>query len=44
VGRLVAELEVPGRENVVVGASGLVNVGGIDELWEDMPNSEVIVT
>jgi hypothetical protein len=44
VGWLAAELEVPGRENVVIGASGLVNVGGIDELWEGMPNSEVIVT
>lgn len=40
----VAEMEGSGRENVVVAASGLVSVGGIDELCKDVPNSEVIVT
>ena len=39
-----AEVETSGRDNVVVAASGLVSVGGIDELWEDMPNSDVTVT
>lgn len=44
VGESVDELEGPGRDNVVVAASGLVRVGGIDELCKDVPNSEDIVT
>lgn len=39
-----AEVEASGRDNVVVAASGLVSVGGIDELWKDVPNSDVTVT
>jgi len=39
-----AEAEGSGRENVVMGASGLVSVGGIDELLTDVPNSEDAVT
>jgi hypothetical protein len=34
-----AELEGSGRDNVVIAASGLVSVGGVDELW-DVPNSD----
>jgi hypothetical protein len=37
-------LEGIGRDNVVTGASGLVNVEGIDELGTDAPNSDDIVT
>jgi hypothetical protein len=39
-----AEVEASGRDNVVIGASGLVSVGGIDELCKDVPNSDVTVT
>ena len=39
-----AEFEGSGRDNVVVAASGLVSVGGIDELGKDVPNSDVTVT
>jgi hypothetical protein len=39
-----AEVEASGMDNVVVAASGLVSVGGIDELWKDAPNSDVTVT
>lgn len=39
-----AEFEGPGRDKVVVAASGLVCVGGIDELGKDAPNSDVTVT
>ena len=38
-----AESDGLGRDNVVVAASGLVSMGGI-ELWEDAPNSDVTVT
>lgn len=38
-----AEVEASGRDNVVVAASGLVSVGGIDELC-DVPNSDATVT
>jgi len=40
----VAEVEASGRDNVVVAASGLVSVGGTDELGKDVPNSDVAVT
>lgn len=39
-----AEVGASGRDNVVIGASGLVSVGGIDELCKDVPNSDVTVT
>lgn len=39
-----AEDEGSGRDNVVVAASGSVSVGGIDELWKDVPNSDDAVT
>lgn len=39
-----AEFEGSGRDNVVMGASGLVSVGGIDELEKDVPNNDVTVT
>ena len=39
-----AEFEESGRDNVVVAASGLVSVGGIDELGIYAPNSDVTVT
>jgi hypothetical protein len=34
-----AELEGSERDNVVAAVSGLVSVGGVDELW-DVPNSD----
>jgi hypothetical protein len=34
-----AELEGSRRDDIVVAASGLVSVGGVDELW-DVPNSD----
>jgi hypothetical protein len=39
-----AEFEGSGRDNVLVAASGLVSVGGIDELGKEVPNSDVTVT
>lgn len=39
-----AEVDGSGRDNVVVGASGSVSVGGIDELGKDVPNNDVAVT
>ena len=39
-----AEVEGSGRDNVVVAASGLVSVGGIDGLGKDVPNNDDTVT
>jgi hypothetical protein len=36
-----AEFEGSGRDKVVVAASGLVSIGGIDELGKDVPNNSV---